>query len=308
MNWADISRDVTVNLIANVIFASIVVALAVILGNLARRRKLRDFFHMRAHRGRLPVYLSNIVVKRRGTIGTGELSVGYHGTAITELEYKYALEFAATVESKPFYRALRAIDSAVLLTPADPIVCHIGTSPSSKQFGDGSGIGQYIHEGATLIVGAPVYNALTDFLMRVIPSRFEFVRREDGERGIRVRNYRGSDSRTYYRERFDGEQSDGQTRPYLKEWFVLERLVWGRGQGNYRRESTIFICAGTCSAATAAALRMLRDWPALAREYGPGNFGLLCEIQLDGREEDETREFPPPDEEPSIVFRYGERH
>ncbi|MEV0161311.1 hypothetical protein [Nonomuraea fuscirosea] len=61
-------------------------------------------------------------------------------------------------------------------------------------------------------------------------------------------------------------------------------------------------------AATAAALRLLADWPALARSFGDKNFGLVREIhliatdELDGR----SREMAPPHEGAGFEFRYGE--
>ncbi|MEV4110262.1 hypothetical protein [Nonomuraea sp. NPDC049695] len=308
MDWSSVGPDLASNLLANVIFAVMVAVAAIVLGNIAWRRKVRAFFNMKPNRGRLPVYLSNIVVHPGGTTGTGPISVGYHGTAITELEYKYALAFAATVESKPLYRALRALDSAELLTTVDPIVCHIGTSPAASELGDPSRVSEYIREGTTLIVGAPIYNSLTDYVMRTVPSHFEFIRFDDKERGIKVRNFKGSDTFVFKRGLYTRERPDGKERPFLKEYFIIERLTWKRGTGRHKRKSTIFICAGTCSASTAAALRMLADWPKLAKVYGTEDFGLLCEIHLDAADGRDTipREMPPPEDEPFMVHHYGE--
>lgn len=311
MEWSLFGPDIIANLIADTIFAVLVVVVAIVLGNVAWRRKVRRFFGMTPGRGRLPVYLSNIWVKRAGTIGTGPITVGYHGTAITELEYKYALAFAATVESKPFYRALRAIDSAELLTTVDPIVCHIQTSPTVDDFGDGGAINDLVGSGTTIIVGAAIYNVLTKHLMAAVPSRFEFIRREsDGERGIKVSNFRGNESKEFWRYEDSTNRSSGEKHPFNKEYFIVERLEWTRGQGKDERSSTIFICAGTCSAATAAALRVLADWPALAKRFRGREFGLLREIHLDATEELEgsTREKEPPDQDPMAEpFSYDKK-
>ncbi|PRX63746.1 hypothetical protein B0I32_110198 [Nonomuraea fuscirosea] len=167
--------------------------------------------------------------------------------------------------------------------------------------------GEASHE--LVVAGAAVYNVLTQYLMKKIPSRFEFIRREaDGERGIRIGNFHDNESKDLWRGVEWTQTFDGEQHPFHKEYFVVERLKWDRGKDGDRRLTTVFIAAGTCSAATAEALRLLADWPALARSFGDKNFGLVREIhliatnELDGR----SREMAPPHEGAGFEFRYGE--
>ena len=97
------------DLLADVLFAAILAAAAIWLTHRARRKRVRRFFGVMPGAGSISVYLSSIVVKERGTVGIGPIVEGYHGPAITELEYRHVLGFAATVETKPFIRLLRAV-------------------------------------------------------------------------------------------------------------------------------------------------------------------------------------------------------
>jgi hypothetical protein len=65
----------------------------------------------------------------------------------------------------------------------------------------------------------------------------------------------------------------------------------------------VFICAGTCSAATAASLRALsKNWPDLKQRTQGRDFGMLCELYL---QNSELREAHPPDDDLQVVFSYG---
>jgi len=54
-------------------------------------------------------------------------------------------------------------------------------------------------------------------------------------------------------------------------------------------------------AATAAALRILADWPGLRRRFGKGDFGILYELYLDNIEGREAR---PPEVRPQEMYSW----
>lgn len=309
MTWHNLSTGLITGLIANFIFAILVATTAIALGNYYWRRRVRDFFDILPRKGRLPIFLSNIVVKRSGTIGTAPIAQGFYGTAISEVEYFYALQFAATVETRPAYRALRALDPDDILTPVDPIVCEVNISPTADEIGASDSIDtlrvirQTIGNRTAIIVGAPIYNTFTLHLMDKLSSKFSFIRDEvngNPVRGIKVRQYKGQDDHRDYIRRPD---DDGGQRQL--EYFILEKLTWPirADAGGGRKSTKIFICAGTCSAATAAAVRALsKNWKDLKQRTTSANFGILCELYLQNIE---LREAHPPDDDLQVVFSYG---
>ncbi|HEY7147056.1 MAG TPA: hypothetical protein VH637_22650 [Streptosporangiaceae bacterium] len=302
MGWSGFLPGVVGNLLADLIFALLAAAVAIALGNLFWRRGVRRFFNIPRGKGRLPIFLSNIVVQKSGTIGTGTVAEGFHGTAITEVEYACALNFASQIETKPVYRALRALDPDDLFVRVDPVVCRINISPKATvlQEAGNSEITSLVHHlirnRSAITVGAPIYNVLTYHLMDEIPSHFSFIRREDNGlpvRGIKIRNYRGGE-REYLRHPEGSRQV---------EYFIVEKLTWHDQPGGGRaRDTKIFICAGTCSAATAAALQILADWRSLRRVSGGRDFAYLYELYLDSVD---GREMNPPDAPQQVYAAHG---
>jgi hypothetical protein len=300
---------VLVALLANLVFAILVALAAIVLGRTFWRHRVRAFFGIRPNKGELPIYLSNIIVKPSGTTGTAPIVQGFYGTAISEVEYFYALQFANTVETRPIYRALRALDPGDIFTPVEPIVCEIQISPSTNEVGEPTNadiiatIREKVGRRSVVLVGAPIYNTLTLHLMDKLSSHFSFIREEgkSGEpvRGIRM--HRGRDNhRDYVRQPID------DSGRLLVEYYLIEKLTWPvrSDTSGHRRSTKVFICAGTCSAATAAALRALaRNWPKLQQLTDGTDFGLVCELLLENIELREGH--PPDDDELRILDRYG---
>lgn len=292
MDTTTIFTGIVTALLTNVVFASLVTLTAIIIGRFFWRYRVREFFGIRPDKGALPIYLSNILVKPGGAIGTDTVIRGFSGSTISEVEYFYSLQLAKTVESKPLRRALKKLDPSDKMIPVEPIVCQIHISPPIKRLGDPdnedvlAALRAEIGQRSVIVVGAPAYNALTLYLMKMLPSHFSFIREQD-ESGLPVRGIRMHKNlekhRDFVRRAADG--NDGQ----VLEYFIVEKLTWpvrpvttsGRG-----RSTKVFICAGTCSAATAAALRMLADnWPELSKGSEGRDFGFLCELELSGIEQ-----------------------
>jgi hypothetical protein len=297
-------------LIANVVFATVVALTAIVVGRLFWRHRVRAFFGIRPDRGALPIYLSNIIVKPGGAIGTDTAIRGFSGSTISEVEYFYSLQFAKAVETKPLSRALKKLDPSDKIIPVEPIVCQIHISPPIGRLGDPDTedilavMRTQIGLRSVIVVGGPAYNALALYMLQMLSSTFSFIREED-ESGLPVRGIRMHRNlekhRDFVRRAADG--SDGQ----VLEYFIVEKLTWPARSANASgrsRTTKVFICAGTCSAATAAALRMLAgNWRELERGSEGRDFGLLCELELSGIEQRVVH--LPEEVEVHILHQYG---
>jgi len=288
------------DLLADLLFTAMLAAAAIWLTHRARRRRVRRFFGVMPSAGSILVYLSSIVVRKRGTAGIGPIVEGFHGPAITELEYRHALGFAATVETKPFIRLLRAVLPDELVGAVEPTVCQIRLSPHlpeqahppRHQRDHGRDVDDALSGGCVVLVGSPVYNVLTHVAMDHpasddgARSRFRFVRVGDtpqtARRGIQVIDMYPGEHESFLRT--DTFESD-EPGP-ISEYFVLEKIITQHGR-------TLFVCAGTCSSGTSAALDRLTDWRTLEARFGTGGFGVLYELRLTSAADRETE--PRPD-------------
>jgi hypothetical protein len=306
MTISQFAQNVGFGLVADLLFALIVALIAIAVGRYVYRKRIRQFFGVTPREKRLPIYLSNIVVNRNGTTGTGPLTEGFFGTAITEVEYYYALILASTIDTRPTYRALRALDPEDVFTPVEPIVCEIRVSPSAEKVEEkthDSDLMTYLRSeigrNAVILVGGTPYNTLTLHLMEELDSRFRFIREEQEGRFVRgVQFKEGKKVHKYIR----GRASDSDT---FTEYYVVEKLTWKltATSPSGRRDTKVFICAGTCSAATAAAVRLLaRNWQRLLRQTDGANFGIMCELELD---KEVLRESRPPEVRPIMRHQYN---
>ncbi|WP_156934822.1 hypothetical protein [Pseudonocardia spinosispora] len=271
--------DLLVNVAANIIAAFVVgfIALAILTGY--RSRGVRRFFGVASGGSSIKIFLSTIAVNPGGTRGTAEIKEGFHGDAMTELEYKHALEFAALMRSGSFSWILTTIFGT--RSGADRILSTIEHSPSFRQNTrvtpggevsyDSNAISASLRENTcTILIGGPIYNLLTHHIFRHRPKNaddmrfFEFIRRNDPDgkalRGIRAL---GVYPRDYIRT--EGED-------HIEDYFVVCRLT-------VEKKKKVFVCAGTCTAATAAAVDQLTDWRKFEK-YGTNDFGVLYRIFL----------------------------
>lgn len=297
MDWNDLSSGVATTLLANIILTTAAGLTVLILGRFLWRRRIRSFFGVDPDNGSLPIFLSNINVQPLGTKGTSQIVRGYTGAAITEIEYLAALQFASSVETRPSMRALQSLDRSKIVRPVEPIICAIQVSPNVDQLGLNADVFAFIREKtgntSVLIVGAPIYNTLSWHLMTNLPSRYEFTR--DEGHGIS------------YLDKHQAAHPNKRTDPggggSCEEFYIVERLNLpvardGRGLPRY-----VFICAGTCSAATAAAVQRLTEWRALRGKYRKReNFGVMRKMWLASTE---MRERLPQSDDSERVYYYG---
>lgn len=293
-----------VNLICVMLTFAIGFALVNPLATRWAQRPRRKFFGLLSDSmSRVQIKLSNIYVKRRGTVSITPATIGFYGAAITEPEYVHALKLASAISTKPFRRALRAIAQENGLPIADlPIVCEISISPSYVQTGsdtdaeeiqDRAVTGEQLAElhnriqgmfdrgGTYVLIGGPVYNAMVEHVLRLFPdNRFEFTRpvvatAEDGSPILgRGYTYRRRIPLTVVRK----EHLTGDV-PHYEEYFLIQKFVRQKPH-----PLTVFMCWGTCTAATAAAVDTLVDWRSLWRQFGDEPFAALYELRTSERE------------------------
>lgn len=264
---------------ADIIAALLIGSLALLISHLVRRRRLRMFFGITPGRDTIKLFLSCIDVKPGGAIGTEKVTGGSQGTAINHLEYQYALRFATAVESRPLVRVLHSIEPGDWHT-AQPVNCSIEIGPTCTAFNTRphTEIMEDVRERiktaeCVVLVGGAIYNVITKCILEA-DGRVEFIRDDRGggrpRRGVRIRlgAYRPHD---YWRED-PADDAEHGVNPG-REYFVIGRFAWD--------QATIFLCAGTCTAGTVAALRMITSWRALQRDVGLEPFLRVYEMPLD---------------------------
>lgn len=294
--------DVSTNIVGDLVFAVALAVAAIGVSNVLWRRGLHNFFGVtKPGRSAIKIRLSCINVLPAGARATDHIVEGFIGPAMSELEYKYALQFTRLVQRRPVVRAISALMENTTSSGIDPIVCEIGSSPPYQgelpvdfdrdpELVDR--LRRELGNGTFVLIGEPMYNLLTGYVMHDASSRFAFVGgREGGDpqhRTIRVGNVYHAPGNPVGEE-YERKREDG----VFIEYGIVERLVDWNG-------STIFVCAGTSTASTIAALRELVEWRDLHKRFlaaAPsrgrgelsaepmkGSFGVLYEVRVTDRE------------------------
>jgi hypothetical protein len=302
--------DVLSNVLANVFCLGIPLAVAILLYRIRGRRRLRAFFGIVDGRhGTVQVRLSNIPIKPEGTYSQVPIRSFLIGSAIATSEYRHALELSRSIQSRPFVGALYALlEQLGIRTIEPPVGCRIspstyrGLPPGSDEsyepvdFATDEVLVTKINQvlGAHrsfVLVGSPVYNLLTYYVMNGgsaddRPVEFCESSQEPGHHSsaMKVRGILRRAEHVLERR----ELSDGHGAFY-EEYFLLQKI-----RNWEKTRTTIFICAGTSLAATAAALTTLADWEGLARDFGMDSFATVYCVRTDDRELADIDDPTPP--------------
>jgi len=140
-----------------------------------------------------------------------------------------------------------------------------------------------------VLVGSPVYNLLTYYVMNGGEDRqVEFCEstQEPGHfaSAMKVRGILRRAEHVLERR----ELADGQGALY-EEYFLLQKI-----RNWEKTRTTVFICAGTSLAATAAAINTLADWESLVRDFGMDSFASVYCVRTDDRELADIDDPSPP--------------
>lgn len=277
---------------------------------------------------RIRIYVSSIVVKHLEGAATDAcvaIHRGFSGPAITEREYGSSVEFASRIGAQLLPLGTAPSDLGQWRLPINRIVCPIEPSPwpprattpplqppslfGSKtreivrvDFNANPQLGELVtnrlHErGTILVVGSPIYNAMSAFVLQNFRSEFAFIKeaRKDPRtdeiyyiRGIRIYGPHGTDLRDRdFMRPDDRVPSRRRSAGKLDEYFVVEKFT-----NCWERQGTVFLCAGIGASATAAAVHLLGEWGKLQHAFGNRDFALLGSLKIDSiAERDSARRF-----------------
>lgn len=307
IGWAGDGTGLTVDVLAEVLAnlvcvgTPILVALAVYYAR--GRRQLRRFFGITERRATaVQIRLSNLHVRPAGTLSPLRIGTGFVGPAIIAAEYRHAIELVGAIQSRPLASAFYQLAEPLGLKAIDPpVLCRVDRSldyvhpdaiadPAAHRPVDFARDDELVartlrvlgQHSSFVLVGGPVYNLLTYYVLTHCgdQSRVEFVESPDepGHMGsaVKIKNfYHSGADQVFARSVIDLD--DGQ-RIY-EEYFVLQKIVDWNHTG-----TTIFICAGNSTAATAAALTRLTGWRGLAEEFGLDSFTTVYALRTPDRE------------------------
>lgn len=245
-------ESVIANVIANLITAFILAVLGVstyIILFITERQQLLRFLGITNKLPRLRVYLSRMEIKPGGTVGFEPLTYGYAGPSISKIEYEGALLVRNLVSSRPLAILPKRIrgwlsQQYVTLITIDPT---IDVSPQTMD---------EVSFDNLVLLGSNVYNLVSKHYLEHPSCNFYFVKNEQGERVIKIR---------------EGGLKDVQIpgRSSGRELAIVQRI------NDMEHGNTVFICAGLGSSATYGSVRYLvENWKELQRKYKQNEFAI----------------------------------
>jgi hypothetical protein len=286
--WQNGFGQLVIGVLSNLLFVVVLTTAGVLYVRAVLARRSRPLRRLLGVDGRKPnsvrILVSSINVIPGGARGALGMRTGFHGPVMNQNEYVSALRLAEAIQSRPATHLLRALlDQLGLLDAAhDPIDCSISYSPQYLVAGDGA-TGNVSREldrsldesGVYILVGGPIYNGAVHHVLTNlgVRTRFQFDMPVDVEtpaRGIWVTGFhRNGDKKSF--ERLPSQDGAGA------DYFILQKISkFGSGS------STVFICSGLSSMATAMAVGMLaRDWERLERKFHGDDFELLYRFRND---------------------------
>jgi hypothetical protein len=294
VDFAGFAGNLLSDIVSNVLCVLLPVLVALLLYQFRARRRLRGFFGLAAGRGStVQIRLSNIQIKSDGTLSEVKINTSMIGSALLESEYEHSLRLASTIQSRPFVGSLFTLLELFNAPRIDaPVTCRIGSSPGRAQFADATDSDsalltevQRIMQGqdCLILAGSQVYNVLTRYALEHAGSdarvAFSEAKKEPGQSASAFLAKEGDSIHTAWR-RFDrGPVEERDDREVYVEYFLLQKLC-----DFPRKGRTVFICAGTSQAATAAALDSLSDWRSLFQMFKNGPFAMVYSVITDDRE------------------------
>ena len=194
MFWQSVFGQVVLGIIVNIM--TVVLFALTAVGMTARRWRhgQRHFFGLSERRvSEIHICVSNLWINQGGTTGNVPLGRGFEGSAITEGEFRLALQLSTSLQARPLARILSVIASQLGAENAtNPITADVAASPPPMQ--RAIAVETAEAPGCLILIGGP-YNSLTHVVMGTDGNRSTLVWMERRKR-IRaaVRNIRPSKS------------------------------------------------------------------------------------------------------------------
>jgi len=265
--------DVTVNVVANLIAAAIVVLASsaiVYWGFVRRHRRFLRFFGVTERNPALSIYVSRLEVQPGGAIGFTATRRGYFGPAIARNEYRAALLVRDALRVRFIGRLPRGIqdwlrEQSVTLRDLDP---QIDVSPTTVDD---------IPPDNLISLGGELYNLVTKHFWTRESVRFYFEKDSNNANVLKVRQ--------------PGVTDIEIPRTQLNR--ELAALACVR-----LPERVVIICVGSDSSATYGCVKYLMDkWSILDKQYGQDDFGMCLAFPEQHKNSERTVE-------PEVVYAY----
>jgi hypothetical protein len=298
--WQSAAGQILLGFLSNLLFVVVLTAVGVLYVRAVFARRSRPLRRLLGVGGRLPgtvrILVSSIYVVQGGTLGVQYPQPGFYGPVMNQSEYVSALRLAEAIRTRPAVRLLRALLDQLGLLDAvhDALECSIAFSPQYVDSPDGGPVGVDGYSvpdlagdgeiaermrralavpGVYILVGGPFYNAAVRYTLTHLGerTRFRFESRSGDVRGVSVVGYRQDGAEQFFAQHLGTpEHASGPDYDY----FVVQKVSrFGPGR------STVFLCCGLSSLATALAVGLLASqWEELARDYGAADFALLYEF------------------------------
>lgn len=296
--WQDPTGQVLLGFVSNLLFVVVLTAAGVLYVRAVLSRRSRPLRRLLGLGGHLPntvqIMVSSIYVRQTGALGVLESGpTGFYGPVMNQSEYVSAQLLRDAIRTRPASRPLRALlDQLGLLdTVHDPIECEIVFSPQYVDGQDGTPVAAEQYQppdlradgpvvrrirtaiadaGVYILVGGPAYNAAVAYLLENLPERHARFTFAAGADGAQIVLHRGAAEPTSYRQHHENRGS----KRVSVDYFILQKIT-GFGE----MKSTVFVCSGLSSLATAVAVGLLASrWRHLEHTYGGRDFSLLYEF------------------------------
>ncbi len=161
--------DILTNIISDIIFLLLLIAIGWIILFLTRRYKLLSFFNIRRTK-KISIYLSNIRVIPGGAIGIDDTKRNYGGKAVTFSESQAARSFTDIFN----YLVPSALEKPGILSKLLISDVHVQIEPSPLDYGFAE------NNSSIIALGSPGYNAISRFIEEVMVSRAKFINDNSG--------------------------------------------------------------------------------------------------------------------------------
>jgi hypothetical protein len=290
-----IALGILANILSVIVITVLALGLVSFAGLTVRRRLHRFLGGAPGWSGQVEIIVSNIQVRARGAIGVVFNQVGFVGTTITEAEYQAAEALKAKFEARPQIALFKAIASQLGLQGAKPSThCQISISPkyvdSHRPGLEPTVLNELELDAAAqavldqpltfIVLGGTLHNVLTAYILKKMESvrgfiTFDVENDADG-RCTLVARICGEPGIPHF-TRNVGHSKSGE--PLYTEYFFVQKIK------NFgRSHATVFLCFGSCTAATAAAVETLADWRGLETRYSAHEFSILYHLETSDRE------------------------
>ena len=234
-------ENIGAGIIANLLFAGIIVLIGWTIYYFTERRKLLSFFSITDTK-RIVIYLSNLRITRGGSIGVDNQPRAYSGTTVvygeqeTASRYKESFNYLvpSLSESPSFMSKILFADIKVTSLPSPLTDGEIETNSSIIAF------------------GSPGYNKVSEFIENLDDSVMQFVDDNNAIQITELPNF--TDSRLGF----------------------IQRLVVNQDDVN----RSIFYTAGLAEIGTVGAANyLIKNWKLLRKKYGD-NISFIIAIRF----------------------------